>query len=570
MKAVGAAGATAAVANSAGAATDSVVIDDDLSTATGRPQEAFVVFEDQMSVDRIDTLDVEWYRVYESFPVVFTALTGDQILEVAEWDSVLRVRDHYEVRLENDDSQEDTNARAVWESEDLGYTGENVHVGIIDSGVDGTHPGMENMEANYRAVDEPAQDPPGEWVDVGNTNIDEFGHGTHCIGSLAGTGDGSVQGDFTGMAPDTSFTSYEAFDEIYLTTGLAAGTVGVDELWVGVARILGAYDDILQKHRNDEQEFHIISNSWGAGPGTYDPYDPIAVAMWEAFEEGILTVFSAGNDGEDEDTLGILKHAPFVLSVGAAEADGSIADFSSRGKFGGNYDRQSALDVLRNKQFNPDSELEDFDDFQLERPGIVAKGSTVMSAQSPDSIIYGLGAAPTPIPIPPDEDYLGDIPEHAQENLGEPLYATASGTSMACPTAAGCIALFIDAYIEEHGEAPDPIDTINTIEATAREQFHPDPEEAMSDVSEQYTVINAGAGYVDARAAVERAVEGDLADFDEVELAADRPVPTDDEEDDESEEDDADDDDDECGHDAIETAPDDCGGHDVTVPGADD
>lgn len=497
LKGVAAASAAAAASGTASAETESLIVDDDLSAATGQPQEALVVFKDDAETDRLEALGVEWYHEYDSFAVVWTVLTGDQVLEVAGWESVLRVSDNYTVQLENNDSQKDTGAREVWESEDLGYTGTNVNVSVVDSGIDATHPGMENVEANYAPVGEPADEEP-TWVDAGtNANVDEYGHGTHCMGSLAGTGAGSLNADYTGMAPDATFTSYEAFDDVYLGTATAVGLAGgPDELVVGVARILGAYDDIIRKHREGERECHLVSNSWGAGPGTFDPYDPIAIALWEAFEEGILSVFSAGNDGSDLDTLGILKHAPFVLSVAAANADQTITGFSSRGKFGGNYDRKATLEAFREAQYDPVAEPDDeaYGAFQLERPGVVAKGGGVVSAQSPESLIYGLGAT-----------------TGAQS---EPLYAPASGTSMACPTTGGVIALFLDAYIEEHGEVPDPMDTINTIEATANETAHP-----------MYTTVNAGAGYVDAVAAVQRAVEDDLADFDEVELAEDSERP---------------------------------------------
>lgn len=538
LKTVAAAGAAGTVSGIASGFETPTKVSGDVPVVrepdSGLAQEVLVTFADRDDVEAAESLDAEWAHSFQHFPVVWAKLTGRQILDLAEADSVLRITDNYSVELENDDSQETTRAREVWESADLGYRGENVNVAIVDSGIDGTHPGMGNIEANYRYVGEPAEDPPEMWADVGTANIDEYGHGTHCAGSIGGTGDGAVQGDFTGMAPDVSITSYEAFDEVYLLTGLAAtyGSLVADEaemLVVGVAKILGAFDHILEQHRSGEREFQIVSNSWGSGPGTFDPYDPTAIALWEMFSEGILPVFSAGNDGaegeEGNDTLGRLKRAPFVLDVGATEADQSVADFSSRGKYGGNYDRRVTFERFRDLEYDPSMGPEDFEHVQFERPSVVAKGAAVMSAQSPDSIMYGLGVPPTPIAVPPDEDYIGDVPAHVQENVGEPYYIPASGTSMACPTTAGVVALFLDAYYEEHGEFPDPMDTITTIEATAREDDHPAPEERMASVAREYTTINAGAGHVDAKAAVERAVTADLADFGEIRLAPDRPIP---------------------------------------------
>lgn len=79
-----------------------------------------------------------------------------------------------------------------------------------------------------------------------------------------------------------------------------------------------------------------------------------------------------------------------------------------------------------------------------------------------------------------------------------------SGTSIASPTTAGLAALVIDAYRQNVGKYPEPLDVINTIEATAR------------DARNDHNVYNIGAGFVDVAAAVKRAAAGDLASFSEV------------------------------------------------------
>lgn len=77
---------------------------------------------------------------------------------------------------------------------------------------------------------------------------------------------------------------------------------------------------------------------------------------------------------------------------------------------------------------------------------------------------------------------------------------------MACPAAAGVATLVIDAA-RKNGHDPAPVDVVNTIEATAGEAH------------DGYTPWNAGAGFVDALAAVKRAESGDFASFSEVTLA---------------------------------------------------
>lgn len=479
MKTVGVAGGAAVLPSSGTAALDRVV-GDGLNPASGRRQEAVIVFTDRAAVDRLDDLDLpDGYLGFETLPMAYAELDGDQIREVAGWESTMRVVDNRTAEYDNHDSKEDTGAREVWEREDLGYTGENVHVAIIDSGLDAAHPGhQESVESNYMWAGEPTS---GEilWQDVAPGNNDDLGHGTHVAGSITGSGDASADdADYAGMAPDATLTAY-----------------GAPMLGLTRATRVAAYDHIIAGNRDGDHDIQVVSNSWTWG-SEYDPWNPVPRAVWEATKEGILTVFSAGNDGPATETLGETKD-PFVLSVGATDGEMDVAYFSSRGIPGGSHDRREALRNIA-ELYENDLEPGEVDGpIELERPGVAAKGDTVMSTQSPDSGYYALGALDTPISVPPDPEE----PPVDDRGAPEPLYGTLSGTSMSCPTTAGVVALFLDAYYEHHGEFPNPIDTINTIEATARE-----------DVRESYLRTNVGAGYVDAVAAVEAAIDaaGDL------------------------------------------------------------
>src|SRR6185436_17081231 len=50
-------------------------------------------------------------------------------------------------------------------------------------------------------------------------------------------------------------------------------------------------------------------------------------------DAGINVVFSAGNTGLSQHTLNPYAAAPWVVSVGATDTKGRLADFSSRGSF---------------------------------------------------------------------------------------------------------------------------------------------------------------------------------------------------------------------------------------------
>ena len=450
----------------AGSGTVAATLDLDTDTL----QEALVVFDSTEDTDLLGDLDLaEGFLGFDHFPIGYALFTGAQLETVAGWDEVRRISPNAELEWEHDDARPDTRAKDVQEGTelDLPYTGKNAHVAVIDTGIDGAHPDLgDNLEANWHWAGDPLADEGDLWIDAGLVNTDDVGHGTHCAGSVGADGSAS-DGEYTGMAPDVTLTSYSA--NASLT----------------VLKAVSAYDHLLRLQHSGEHRIHIASNSYGAGPGDYDPYDPLNVATWYATEAGVLVTYSAGNDGPDDDTLGQRKQAPYTLSVAATHADQSVTDFSSRGTADGNHDRQAAYEnVVDLFSGVPEDEL---GTLELNRPAIAAKGADVMSTLNPVQPLWALGS----------DDEL--------------WYGLLSGTSMSNPVAAGCAALVIDAYIENHGSAPDPMDVITTLEATA------DPD-ATSDLEDptgtaEYTATNVGAGYVDALEAVKFAESGELVGF---------------------------------------------------------
>ena len=146
---------------------------------------------------------------------------------------------------------------------------------------------------------------------------------------------------------------------------------------------------------------------------------------------------------------------------------------------------------LTGRKALPDGE-EPTGPYGIYRPAVGAPGSLVLSTLAPEDPLQGYAAG------------LAGAPD---EQGTEAYYGKVSGTSMSGPVTAGIVALVYDAYRQNHGEFPDPIDVINTIEATAR------------DGRDDHNVYNIGTGFVDAATAVERAEAGNLAGFDEVTTA---------------------------------------------------
>lgn len=198
----------------------------------------------------------------------------------------------------------------------------------------------------------------------------------------------------------------------------------------------------------------VITNSWGSS-GDFDPEDPINLASKRAADRGMTVLFAAGNSGPGEDTHNPYAKAPWVISVAAGDKQGKLADFSSRGVKG------------KQGSFTLDGQSYTWED----RPTITAPGVDIVSTRT---------AAPVSS-LDPQKDSQLIEPAYL------PFYTTMSGTSMATPHVAGIVALMLEANPQL---APAEIKQILQQTATNMPSLES---------------WEAGAGYVNAYAAVDRA-----------------------------------------------------------------
>jgi serine protease AprX len=357
LKGTGAAAATSLFATT-GAAAGISNIDDAFDLESDALQEALVVLEpgaDYAVLDRFD-LPLGTYEM-EALDIVYTKATGATLQRIAGLQQVRYVEANRDLEWHNGDAQITTNAGTVQDRFDLGYTGDGVHVAVIDSGIDAYHPDLQNrLKHNYQYVDPLSVSGSAMWQDVGVADTDDIGHGTHCSGSIVG--EGNQNPEYEGMAPDADLTVYAA----------GAG--------LSILAAVGAYDHLLQNHTRSEFEagnipedevVHLTSNSYGAtGGADFNPVGASELATWEAFNAGITVVGSAGNSGPGENTLGAAKTAPYILCVAASHdgqgesgMDATVrpTDFSSRGRPDDNHDRALALQNVRDfhEALNEDS-----------------------------------------------------------------------------------------------------------------------------------------------------------------------------------------------------------------------
>jgi serine protease AprX len=193
---------------------------------------------------------------------------------------------------------------------DLGFDGSGVKIGIIDTGVDITHPEFESTTFIG-------------WNDSINsvtTYYDDEDHGIHLVGILASMG--SYQGLFSGV------NLHGISNGVQL---LIIKTIPNNQYIFG-----GGNDTIIAESIKlcINCDVDIILLSMGMSPETisFNTTSKTIEMIHAALREGIFVITPAGNDGQYDDG-DVLYPALIdnVISVGAVSNSNSIASFSSRG-----------------------------------------------------------------------------------------------------------------------------------------------------------------------------------------------------------------------------------------------
>jgi serine protease AprX len=313
----------------------------------------------------------------------------------------------------------------------VSLSGRGVTVAVLDTGIDATHPDLAygtQVMRNARVVDLQGSAPtfmPAVVVDGLPDSDLVMGHGTFVSEIIAGTGVASG-GYYGGMAPGAKLL------------GVSAGDASLFFVLSGI--------DYILSHR-EEMNIRVVNCSFGIS-GVFDANDPVNIATKIMHDAGISVVFSAGNRGNQPNSLNPYSVADWVIGVGSGTKGGSLSTFSSRGAAGyGTY-----------------------------HPSLVAPGESVVSARAIGVNVVGTLALP------------GDLQTVPPQYLAR--YTCSSGTSFAAPHVSGTIALMLEA---------NPSLTVDQIKKILQETASP---------MLGYSQYEVGAGYLNTYAAVRRAVLG--------------------------------------------------------------
>ena len=302
-------------------------------------------------------------------------------------------------------SAESTAAMSADQTRALGFDGSGVTIAVVDSGIDASHPDLENRVIRNVRVYSPEyldilgiNEPtglswPGEpalvlpFDDLPYNNTDTIGHGTHVAGIAAGEGVGD--GALVGVAPGADIVGYSTGEILFIFTALAS------------------FDDILATH--EDYNIRVVNNSWGSSYRIFNPDDPITVGTRALHDAGITVVFSAGNDGL-EMTTNVHSMAPWVIMSGSATVSQEKSDFSSSGL---KYDNSVVQTLGADRHLRHEG-----DGLGLSHPDASAPGSAIVSTCTPTGAIV-----------------CGATPPGGS--------SSASGTSMSAPHMAGLAAVLL-------------------------------------------------------------------------------------------------------------------------------
>jgi serine protease AprX len=274
----------------------------------------------------------------------------------------------------------------------FGYDGAGIGIAVVDSGITSWHDDLAAVNGGQRIerfVD---------FVAGYESPYDDYGHGTHVAGIIAGNGHDSL-GRHAGAAPDATLVALKVLD------ANGRGTI---------SDAIAALEWVLA----NRQQYNIRVVNLSVGAAVRESYwtDPLTLAAKRVADAGVVVVTAAGNIGRNaagESVYGGVTapgNAPWVLTVGASSSNGSptrdddsVAAFSSRGP---TYLDWSA------------------------KPDLVASGVGTVSLASANSTFY------TTRP---------ELLVNGFVSGSDRAYLVLSGTSMAAPVVAGTVALMLEA-----------------------------------------------------------------------------------------------------------------------------
>ncbi len=247
-------------------------------------------------------------------------------------------------------------ADRIWEGLSLDMPanrGEGIVIGVIDTGINPTHPAFQAVSQPGTADEYLHTNPRGmtfglcnaqncnakligiyDFTDEGTAGIDTTGHGSHVAGIALGNvySTNYLGLDFTvsGVAPRANLISYKA---CFVSEDSPSGRCASDDLLAAIDQATANRVDVV----NYSIGASVPCSPWGSLDNNGDWCGNFqvgleAIAMLNARNAGVLFTVSAGNDGPGAATVGYPAIAPWVIAVAnsthSRRLQSEVVDFS--------------------------------------------------------------------------------------------------------------------------------------------------------------------------------------------------------------------------------------------------
>jgi len=262
-------------------------------------------------------VDFVHFHTYHVIDSIAGSVAVEDIVKLSKLPGVVMIELDGILEILNSDAKEVHGVGAIYE--ETGYNGSGSVVAIIDTGIDGEHVGLDDLDDD-NSTDDPkiiaffdavnnASATDGDVVPY-----DDHGHGSHCAGTTAGTGAPTY--DNPGMAPQAQLVGVKVLD------GGGSGS------FAGV--MLGMEWTIEKRHDFNIRAASMSLGGFGLIEWTSSEEESVNRMANEMVRNGIALFIAAGNSAVSAQ-IGTPGSAEDVITVGALDKDTKIAVYSSQG-----------------------------------------------------------------------------------------------------------------------------------------------------------------------------------------------------------------------------------------------
>ena len=273
--------------------------------------------DERLLEDEVDFIHQHTFHLIDS---IAGTVSIDRIEALSVLPGVVMVELDGIMQIANSDVKD---THGVWDVyEATGYDGTGSVVSIIDTGIDGSHVGLDDLDddnstndpkiiAFYDVVNNPTL--------TNGTEVfpyDDQGHGSHCAGTTAGTGAPTYE--HTGVAPQAQLVGVKVLD-----AGGSGSFAGV---------MMGMEWTVEKRHEFNIRAASMSLGGFGVIELTSSEDESVARMANEMVRSGVALFIAAGNNGVSAQ-IGTPGSAEDVITVGALDKgdDPGIAIYSSQG-----------------------------------------------------------------------------------------------------------------------------------------------------------------------------------------------------------------------------------------------